>query len=64
MRLMTSALQQYGTQIADKHVSNVVAGVKRSGATRPVPLGWLGKQRRYQAEAVYVSDVLVEVLGG
>jgi hypothetical protein len=54
-RLMTSALHHLGSQTAEKHLSNVVAGVKRGGASRPTPMGWLGKQRRYQAEAIYVS---------
>lgn len=52
---MLSAWHDLGMRTAKEHMTVAVGAVKRSGAAKPMPLGWLGRQRRYQEDAIYVS---------
>jgi len=55
-KLMLSAWHDLGSRTTRDHLIHALgASSKRSGATKIVPQGWLGKQRRYQEDAVYVS---------
>jgi len=52
---MLSAWQDLGSRTSRDHLIHALSNsTKRSGA-KAVPQGWLGKQRRYQEDAVYVS---------
>jgi len=53
-KLMLSAWHDLGSRTTKDHLVHSLNRSKRSGAAKPVPQGWLGRQRRYQEDAVYV----------
>lgn len=59
-RLILSAWQDLGARTARDHLIQAMAASnhKRSGGVKAMPQGWLGRQRRYQEDAVYVGFIL------
>lgn len=53
-QLMLSAWHNLGSRIVNQHVSQAAAAAKRS-QPKPMPVSWLGRQRRLQEDATFVS---------
>lgn len=54
-RLMLSAWQDLGSRTSRDHLIHALSNSTKRSAPKSIPQGWLGKQRRYQEDAVYVS---------
>ena len=54
-RLMLSAWQDLGSRTSRDHLIHALSNSAKRSGPKSVPQGWLGKQRRYQEDAVYVS---------
>ena len=54
-RLMLSAWQDLGSRTSRDHLIHALSNSTKRSGPKSIPQGWLGKQRRYQEDAVYVS---------
>lgn len=57
-QLMLSAWSELGNKVAKKQVGNAVAAAqvlaqRKRGERRPVPAGWLGRQRRWVEDGMF-----------
>jgi hypothetical protein len=55
---MLSAWSELGNKVAKKQVGNAVAAAqvlaqRKRGERRPVPAGWLGRQRRWVEDGMF-----------
>ena len=58
-RLMLSAWQDLGSRTSRDHLIHALSNSTKRSAPKSIPQGWLGKQRRYQEDAVFVSFPLL-----
>lgn len=54
-KLMLSAWQDLGSRTSRDHLIHALSNSTKRSGTKSMPQGWLGKQRRYQEDAGYVS---------